>query len=148
MASITTSMALNTVFRPLRGLVGTELVSDAVEFMRMLKDVEEVFAQHSREVVTTLASEQTQFVGICNPTDASLEQTTQLVEGMDERDFHHTSVIINGVNTKGEDDLDELCRFAQKLREYDAPVTILEEQELDEPFEIVEAISEKVALHS
>ncbi len=148
MASITTSMALNTIFRPLRGLVGAEMVSDAVEFMRMLKDVEEVFAQHSGEVVASLASENTQFVGVCNPTDASLEQTSKLMSGMNEREFHHCSVMVNGVNTKGEDDLDSLAFFARGLKRFEAPVTIMEEHEIDDPFEIVEAISQKVTLSS
>ncbi|HMS25278.1 MAG TPA: ArsA-related P-loop ATPase [Acidimicrobiia bacterium] len=145
MASITTNMALNTIFRPLRGLVGTDLISDAVEFMRTLKDVEEVFAEHSREVVALLASPHTHYVGICNPTSASLEQVSALVRGMREREFRQCSVIVNGVDFTEPNDLDDLAIFATQLSAIDTPVTILTEHELDDPFEIVEAISENVS---
>lgn len=144
MASITTSMAMGTIFRPLKGLLGAELVADAVEFIRTLKNVEEVFTDHSKQVVSHLCAPSTSYIGVCNSTESSREQTLTLISGMYERDFRNSTVIINGVDFEGNDDVDEIEAYATRLLRFDASVTVVDEYELDDPFKIVESISENV----
>ena len=144
MASLTTNMALNTIFRPLRGLVGAELVSDAVEFIRNLKDVEEVFTQHSSAVVEHLSRDETKYVVVCNPTEPSQDQALSLIKGMFEREFRQCDVIVNGIDIENPDDVETTALFASRLGRFNAKVAVIAEQELDDPFEIVRAIAENV----
>lgn len=142
MASITTNVALNTIFRPLRGLVGAELVADAVEFLRTVKDVEEEFVKHSKEIIEELSLSSTNYFAVCNPTEPSREQVITLIGGMADRDFTRCDVIINGVEI--DNDLEEIEPFAIRLSRFDTQTFIFEELELDDPFDIVKAMSEKV----
>lgn len=144
MASLTTNMALNTIFSPLRGLVGAELVSDAVEFIRNLKDVEEVFTQHSSAVVEHLSRDETKYVVVCNPTEPSQDQALSLIKGMFEREFRQCDVIVNGIDIENPDDVETTALFASRLVRFNAKVAVIAEQELDDPFEIVRAIAENV----
>ena len=144
MASLTTNMALNTIFSPLRGLVGAELVSDAVEFIRNLKDVEEVFTQHSSAVVEHLSRDETKYVVVCNPTEPSQDQALSLIKGMFEREFRQCDVIVNGIDIENPDDVETTALFASRLGRFNAKVAVIAEQELDDPFEIVRAIAENV----
>jgi len=146
MASVTTNMALGTILRPLKGLVGAQLVTDAIDFMRTLKDVEEVFTQHCADVVSYLENNTTSYVAICHPSSTSLDQAGTLVRGMHERNYFNCSVIVNGVDTDDEDEIQELEQFASRMKRFDAPTTIIEEIELDNPFDIVKVIAKKVDL--
>ena len=133
MASITTNMALGTILRPLKGLVGAQLVTDAIDFMRTLKDVEELFTQHCRDVVKYLEDDSTSYVAICHPSSASLDQASILVRGMHERNYFNSSI-------------EELGKFATRMKRFDVPTVILQEIELDNPFDIVKEIAKKVDL--
>lgn len=139
-----TNVALNTIFRPLRSLVGTELISDAVEFMRTIRDVEEVFSQHSRDVDATINSQETEFVGVCNPTSVSRDQIASVSTDMAGRGHNISTIIVNGCDL-GEVDVEtELVPFADKAGENGTKVSIILELEEDEPVDIVEAIAKKV----
>lgn len=148
MASITTNMALGTILRPLKGLVGAQLVSDAIEFMRTLKDVEETFTQHCVDVASYLESESTAYLAICYPSSASLEQTGTLIKGMHDRNYFNCSVIVNGVDLENELEIAELENFATRLKRFDVTTTIFEEIELDNPFDIVQIMAQKVDYRS
>ena len=132
------------MLRPLRYTLGTDIVNEAREVKRTLKDDEEVFTRHSTEVVEYLASGPTSYVCVCNPTESSIEQTATLVKGMFERDFQGRQVIVNGVDLCDEHEVEEIATFAERLLRFKAKLTIIPEQELDDPFQIVEAISKKV----
>lgn len=151
MASITTNMALNTIFRPLKGLVGADLVTDAIEFMRTLKDVEEELTKHSGEMVEFLSRSTTRYIVICNSSAPSREQALDLVKGMFEREFENCEVVINGVDVDeivetGQDK--DLKDFSDRLRRFDTGAVILPELELDSPFEIVKSLAENVDFES
>lgn len=146
MASITTNMALGTILRPLKGLVGAQLVTDAIDFMRTLKDVEELFTQHCRDVVKYLEDDSTSYVAICHPSSASLDQASILVRGMHERNYFNSSIIVNGVDLDSETEIEELGKFATRMKRFDVPTVILQEIELDNPFDIVKEIAKKVDL--
>ncbi|MFN8015843.1 MAG: ArsA-related P-loop ATPase [Acidimicrobiia bacterium] len=144
MASITTNVAIKTIFRPLKGLLGTELVTDAVDFMRTLKDVEEVFTQHSEEIVQYLASKDTKYCVIANPSNSSRDQALSLIKGMFERNYQDSIMVINGVEPQNDIEIESLNEFSSKLARYESKIAVIPEQEFDEPLEIVESISEKV----
>ncbi len=144
MASITTNMALGTILRPIKGLLGTQLVTDAIDFMRTLKDVEEVFTSHCIDVVNYLEDDSTNYVAICQANTASLEQTSNLVRGMYERNYFNISIIVNGVDLLDENEIYELEQFSSRMKRFDVDTTIIEEIESDIPFDIVKTIAQKV----
>jgi anion-transporting ArsA/GET3 family ATPase len=136
-----TNAALATVFRPLKSLVGSDLISDSVSFLKTIKDVEDVFVEHTRTVDELLQSTETEFIGVCNPTDVSLDQMAEVTRSMSNRHRPISFVIVNGVDRDEIELEDDLVPFAHRIHQGHTRVVVVPEHERDQPLEIVEEIA-------
>lgn len=138
------NMALKTFFKPLQVLVGAELISDTVEFLQTIRDVEDIFSQHSQAVAGLLHSPSTHYVGVCRPVETSREQIMTVARDMRLRGYDFSTIVINGLDPAEFDIDNEIIPFVEYAHSRGISVASLPEYERDEPVEIVQDMAKDI----
>ena len=80
--NFSTNVAMRTILRPLKSLVGMELIEDTIFFLKLVREVDRVFSAHCDVVNRILKQQSTTYVGVSNPSFVSREQILAVDEQM------------------------------------------------------------------
>jgi anion-transporting ArsA/GET3 family ATPase len=89
------SIATRTLLKTISKVVGSEVVTDAVEFFRAFSGIEEGFKARALEIGEILASENTCFIGVTSPQSLALKETVELNRRLIEGRLSLSALIVN-----------------------------------------------------
>lgn len=142
--NFSTNLAIRTILRPLKTLVGLELIEDTIFFLKLVRDVEKVFSSHCEVVNKLLKLQSTNYVGVCNPTAVSREQILVVDEQMAQRASRINNIVINGYSNDSDVEVSEINDFAKRVNDLGSKITLVEECDLDDPLKVVTSIANNV----
>jgi anion-transporting ArsA/GET3 family ATPase len=145
MANWGANIALKTFFKPIQLIVGKVLVEDTVEFLRTLRDVEDVFSQHNSVVAELLKSNSTQYIGVSRPDEASRGQILDVGEELRSKGYRFNTLVLNGCDLEEFDIVGDVGPFGEHARSENISVSVIEHFEFDEPEKIVLAMAEEIS---
>jgi anion-transporting ArsA/GET3 family ATPase len=111
------------VFRLLSYVFGKEFLQDLSEFLLYFKDLYDGFRERHHAVLAMLESEDTAFLVVCAPTEASVEVAGFFASEFRRRELPYEATVINQVLPCGEESLDPngLLGEAASARQADHP---------------------------
>lgn len=146
--NFSTNVAMRTILRPLKSLVGLELIEDTIFFLKQVREVEKVFSSHCEVVNKLLKLQSTSYVGVCNPTTVSREQILVVDEQMTERGSRINNIVINGFSTDLDVEHNDINDFAKRINDLNSKISVIEECDLDDPLKVVTSIANEVKWYS
>ena len=112
------SVATTVFLRGIAGVVGGELVEDAVEFFRAFAGMQEGFAERAANVQELLVAESTSFVLVTTPTIDAIEEVAWFTEHLSSRGVRPTAAVVNRCHPSfTEDDVPELPGATGRARD-------------------------------
>ena len=142
--NFSTNVAMRTILRPLKTLVGLELIEDTIFFLRLVRAVEKVFSSHCDVISKLLKLQSTAYVGVCNPTSVSREQLLVVDEQMSSRSSRINNIVVNGFSNDSDIEESEINDFAKRVNDLGSKITVISECDLDDPLKVVTTIAEQV----
>lgn len=134
---------LSTFLRPIRTLVGKDLIEDAVKFLQILKSAESEFSKHADVIKSIIASESTFRLGVGSAEIQSLNHLYNLVNVMEQANHGLNGVVINNYSVM-EDDIDGVETMAKQLDKKGIASFLIEKFDRQKPVDIVSDISKHI----
>ena len=142
--NFSTNVAMRTILRPLKSLVGMELIEDTIFFLKLVREVDRVFSAHCDVVNRILKQQSTTYVGVSNPSFVSREQILAVDEQMTMRGNKINNIIVNAFSSESDVVISDINHFAKRVNDLGSQISVINECDIDDPLEVVTTIADQV----